>query len=374
MQEGDEQMPCDDIIDLCSSSSECSSSECSSSECSSTDDESVSIVETFSPVKARPAVCHLSDIAIPNVCVGEYHDKETRAIPIMARPANGLSVKQLFQIMIGEVPSNCVCHRKPTGVTYSSVFVIDLSCVSCLEDLRADDNGVWVHGGKPRKKYIVEFDSENLVIDATPVDDIDAVNDNNDNIFTMVRVYHRHKSTPEFQRRISYVYDSTGQLVAYAVMQYLFDGGVDIPVTVLPHGNAKKRVSAYRRTQKTTLEKVKQRGGKPKHVVSSLYEEAGGSLGAQSASELSRDRRQVYNARQIIGCSSQSSGRADLCFDLIKQCKEDSLPSGRKFVRSVSIDSGLCCVLGSESQLNDVVRFVQMIMPFACLVLMPLLT
>ena len=26
-------------------------------------------------------------------------------------------------------------------------------------------------------------------------------------------------------------------------------------------------------------------------------------------------------------------------------------------MRSVSIDSGLCCVLGSESQLNDVVRF-----------------
>ena len=144
MQEGDERMPCDDIIDLCSSSSECSSSEFSS-----TDDESVSIVETFPPVKARPAVCHLSDIAIPNVCVGEYHDKETRAIPIMARPANGLLVKQLFQIMIGEVPSNCVCHRKPTGVTYSSVFVIDHSCVSCLEDLRADDNGVWVHEGKP---------------------------------------------------------------------------------------------------------------------------------------------------------------------------------------------------------------------------------
>ena len=47
-----------------------------------------------------------------------------------------------------------------------------------------------MHGGKPRKKY---FDSENLVIDATPVDDIDAVNDNNDNIFSMVRVYHRHK-------------------------------------------------------------------------------------------------------------------------------------------------------------------------------------
>ena len=91
-------------------------------------------------------------------------------------------------------------------------------------------------------------------------------------------------------------------------------------------------------------------------MVSSLYEEAGGSLGAHSASELPQDRRQVYDARQIVGCSSQSSGRADPCFDLIKQCKEDSLPSGQKFVRSVSIDSGLCCVLGSES--HDVASFL----------------
>lgn len=95
-------MSCEDVIDLCSSSS-------SDSECSSTDDESVRIVGTFSPVKAKPTI-GLSEIAIPNVCTGEYHDRGAKAIPILARPANGLSVKQLFQIMIGEVPNDCICN------------------------------------------------------------------------------------------------------------------------------------------------------------------------------------------------------------------------------------------------------------------------
>ena len=53
--------------------------------------------------------------------------------------------------MIGSVPANRICCRKLTAVTYRSVFVVDLTCVPCINDLRADDNGVWVHGGKPRK-------------------------------------------------------------------------------------------------------------------------------------------------------------------------------------------------------------------------------
>ena len=45
-----------------------------------------------------------------------------------------------------------------------SVFVVDLSCVRCIDDLRADDNGVWIHGGNPRKKYVVERDPETSVV------------------------------------------------------------------------------------------------------------------------------------------------------------------------------------------------------------------
>ena len=87
----------------------------------------------------------------------DYHDPLTRKVPILARPPHGLSVKQLFQLMVGSLPEHLICHQKPVGVRYSSVFVVDLSVVTCLEDLRADDNGTWVHGGKPQRKYVVEF-------------------------------------------------------------------------------------------------------------------------------------------------------------------------------------------------------------------------
>ena len=122
----------------------------------------------------------------------------------MAHPLEGLDVNQLFTLMIGTVPSNRICYRKPTSITYSSVFVINLLSVHCIDDLRADDNGIWIHGGKPRKKYNIEFDQDtHEVISAVAVTDNTSREDNNQ--FTLVRIYHHHQSTPTFHRRISYV-------------------------------------------------------------------------------------------------------------------------------------------------------------------------
>ena len=196
-----------------------------------------------------------------------------------------------------------MCHQKPTGVRYSSVFVVDLSCVGCLDDLRADDNGVRTHWGKPRRKYSVEFDDTNAVVDAKLIQN-KLTNDTN--IFTLVRLYHRHKNTLEFQRRISYVLDSHNQIVKFMVIQYLFDVGVQVPVILFPHGNSTKQVSPYHHTQKMTLDKLKNIVGKPKWVLDAVHDAAGGGFGANSISELPRDQQQVYNARQY-GCNSKQA-------------------------------------------------------------------
>ena len=115
-------------------------------------------------------------------------------------------------------------------------FVVDLSSIIHIEDLRADDNGAWIHGGKPRKKYIVEFDATNTeVLSALPFKQGNANEESS--IFTLVRLYHRHKVTPEFQRRIS---DHNGKMVKYAVVQYLFENGEVVPVVRPCDGKAKK--------------------------------------------------------------------------------------------------------------------------------------
>ena len=49
---------------------------------------------------------------------------------------------------------------------------MDLSCVPCIDDLHADDNGVWTPAGKPRRKYHIRHDPETCgLICADPVED-----------------------------------------------------------------------------------------------------------------------------------------------------------------------------------------------------------
>ena len=94
------------------------------------------------------------------------------------------------------MPANRICCRKPTAVTYRSVFVVDLTCVPCINDLRADDNGVWVHGGKPRKTYSVEFNGTGSEIVSVAPFDADAQSTSHiTNHFTLARLYHQHSNT-----------------------------------------------------------------------------------------------------------------------------------------------------------------------------------
>ena len=292
---------------------------------------------------------------IPSVKDDDYHDPETKRLPVLSRTASGLGVTQLFTLTIGSVPPSKICTRKPTSITYSSVFVVDLTCVKSIDDLRADDNGVWLHSGKPRRKYKVEFDSSRKEIISATVVNKDSNSEESD-VYTLVRIYHRHKATPEFQRHICYVLDAAGRTVQYAVVQYLFEDGVEVPIVLPPHSNSKK-ATAYRRTQPSTLKKLKDERGKPKAVLSTVYKEAGGSANALSASELPRDRRQVYNARQHSSSIAMKDGKVDPLFELIKTCKEDLLPGGRKFIRHVSIDSSPSCVLATDAQLSNIQRF-----------------
>ena len=168
----------------------------------------------------------------------------------------------------------------------------------------------------------------------------------------LVRLYHHHKATPEFQRRISYVLNACGQTIQYAVVQYVFEGGEEVPVIIPPHGNAKKDSTSYRRTQKSTLSKIKEMTGKPKSAVAVLHNEAGGSLGSTSASELPCNCRQLYNS----SVSVVKPGKIDPLIELVQHCKEDLMP-GRKFIRTVNFDTSPSCVLATDRQLQNLIRF-----------------
>ena len=102
-----------EVIDLCSTSS---------------DEDSP--ITTFSPVKSQVAPINIVKENIPDdVRDDDYHDPDTKRLPILSRTATGLGVTQLFTLTIGSVPPDKICTCKLTFVIYSSGFVVDLSYV-----------------------------------------------------------------------------------------------------------------------------------------------------------------------------------------------------------------------------------------------------
>ena len=55
-----------------------------------------------------------------NVC----DDAATKCLPVLERPLQGLNVTSLFTLMIGVVPDNRICCRKPSSMTYNRDSVV----------------------------------------------------------------------------------------------------------------------------------------------------------------------------------------------------------------------------------------------------------
>ena len=146
-----------------------------------------------------------------------------------------------------------------------------LSCIRCLEDLKADDNGVWLHEGKPRCQYVVKFDElHREVVSVTPVDSEERVN--RESLFN--RLYHRHKTTLFSAKDFicTRLFEASCTLCICAI----FENGNEVPVVLPPHGNAKRSTSHC--TQCSTLKESK---AKQKVVVSKLHQEMGGNIKCQ---------------------------------------------------------------------------------------------
>ena len=91
---------------------------------------------------------------------------------------------------------------------------------------------------------------------------------------------------------------------------------------------------------------MKKTAGKPKDVISKVFDEAGGMLGTSSSSEIPRNRRQIYNIQHssLSHCSIGTSEKPNPIFELLQHCKMDHMPGGRKFIRFVNFESSPSCV------------------------------
>ena len=124
-------------------------------------------------------------------------------LPFYERGVKEYTVEELVSILFCDSDDPRVCTAQPTRVKQSCCFVVDVKCVSDINDLRADDCGVWTHKGV-RKSYTVVNDTSKEVVfytreKAPPSEDLL----DNHSLYLLTRVYHDLQASPHFKRMIA---------------------------------------------------------------------------------------------------------------------------------------------------------------------------
>lgn len=87
-------------------------------------------------------------------------------------------------------------------------------------------------------------------------------------------------------------------MLPLAVVQYYFEGGVEVPIKVPKHGNAKEQDAVpYMRTSRQVLKNIEEKylTKSCKKAVDECYEEAGGSIACKAVADVPQNKKQAYN-------------------------------------------------------------------------------
>ena len=123
--------------------------------------------------------------------------------------------------------------------------------------------------------------------------------------FTLVRKYCKHKDTPNFQRTI-YELHKEEDVHAICMIRYEWRGE-KTELVFTPHGNQKIADRPYIRSKKQLIEDLKtSRRSSAQKVMNNFYDKEGG-VNMQSFSSVPRDTSQVYRHNAAKGSASDFS-------------------------------------------------------------------
>lgn len=251
------------------------------------------------------------------------------------------------------------------------------------EDIRCDD--LWSRECNGKRCSYCSVDDDGYVVSVSttkPLQDTYHVN-------ALIRRYYKHATAGDYKKIIAEIYgenlsshcfvqcqlfidlaDSAGDQLNRAFLLYSFSGK---PHTVLQksHGNSKS-TKPFVRTTPSTLQKLKDcwkdTYQTPKQVISSVTNQTGGIVNSKRVGDIPRNRRQIYNIK------NPHDGNRDALLSVMAMCKQSMDKDEEPFVQIVTSAPEPMSIMCTNSQLNDMERFVLILVCLVFSVLIPLLT
>jgi len=155
------------------------------------------------------------------------------------------------------------CNRRVHTLSCSAVFLFDVSSDEERNDLRRDGYGVWLPSNrKPRQSFC----------GCQKVDEAKA--DSYVWRIAMICKSYRALRRTEIYRRTRNADGTPGKLLSPVIISYEFLGPVPDSVTVVPHGNATRKIEPYQPRTKRLQEEIKAAlAANPGTPLSVIYEQ-----------------------------------------------------------------------------------------------------
>eukprot|EP00794_Sanderia_malayensis_P002655 gene2655-3072_t len=152
-----------------------------------------------------------------------------------------------------------------------------------------NENGVWTDFSKPRKAYALTKEGKFVPANAsTPKQDM----------LILYRSYRTHKHTKEFRCQVLTAVNGNDERLDKGILYYYFKNSTEVPVRMMPHGNAKNPTAEpHVRTERNILKKLKDECQQDtgKSAVDNVFLEMGSIYDLKYQSELPRNTKQAYN-------------------------------------------------------------------------------
>ena len=129
-----------------------------------------------------------------------YSNESSTAYPVYEHPPQKYSAETVIKILLDpNLDPSQICSSRPTNISESSTYVIDVTKLETPKDIKSDNFGVWNHSGSHPQPFVVKIDENGVQVDKR------APGMSGDNVMYLRRLHSVHPSNKQFKRMIAFL-------------------------------------------------------------------------------------------------------------------------------------------------------------------------
>lgn len=145
---------------------------------------------------------------------------EDKCVPIFSSKTH-FNYSEVVKILLSPCKDK-LCVKQPILIEKDASFLIDLSKLDHVDDVKADDCGQWKHNGRKTTKVAVWTRKDKITKVVSIPKSVTTPPDENSRLYTLIRVYYSNDANDDFKRIYYYLYGEQLGLIFQVVILYFY--------------------------------------------------------------------------------------------------------------------------------------------------------